>query len=178
MKCELKDYMNPVFVETGTFRGDGIELAKRAGFKRIISIEISETFCKDTKQRFEGDKCISIVQGDSSVVLWSVIKDIKERMTFMLDAHNLLFDKDVPTDRGFEWWPLVKELRVIAKHPRKDHTIIIDDVRFFELHFGTNIAQVKSLLLEINPNYQFYFMDGNFGTMIMENNILIAEVKT
>jgi len=177
MKCELKNYLNPIFIETGTFRGDGVELAKRAGFKKIISIEISENFCKEAKQRFERDKDIFIIQGDSSVVLWPAIKDIKERITFMLDAHNLLFDEKVPTDKGFEWWPLVKELQIIAEHPRKDHTIIIDDVRLFELHFGTNIAQVKSLLLDINPNYQFRFMDNDFGNMIMENNTLVAIEK-
>jgi len=172
---KLENYLNPVFVETGTFQGDGVELARQAGFTKIVSIEISKNLCKKARARFEEYENIHIVKGDSSKVLWSVIKNIKERMTFMLDAHNLLFDLKVPTDKGFEWWPLVKELKIIAKHPRKDHTIIIDDVSFFKLHFNTNIEQAEDLLYKINPKYQFHFADGNFGDGIKTNNILIAE---
>lgn len=177
MENILKNYLSSVFIETGVFEGNGIEEAKQAGFKKIISIEISEKFCREARKRFKDNDNIFIEQGDSSVILWPIIKDIKERITFMLDAHNLLCDTEVPTDKGFEWWPLMKELKIIAKHPRKDHTIIIDDVRLFDIHFETTLKEVKCLILEINPNYRFHFLDVVLDEGLVKNNILIAEIE-
>ena len=38
----FKKYPNPVFVETGSLMGDGIQQALEAGFQKVISIELSE----------------------------------------------------------------------------------------------------------------------------------------
>ena len=37
----LKKYKNSVFLETGTYQGDGIKKALEAGFEKIYSIEIN-----------------------------------------------------------------------------------------------------------------------------------------
>ena len=176
-KNNLKKYLNPVFIETGTFLGDGVCMAKDSGFGRIISIEVSKLLCEKASLRFKEEN-ITIVNGDSSKILWSVIKDIKERITFVLDAHNLCYGEDTLKDnKNLEWWPLMKELEIITKHSRRDHTIIVDDVRLFEL-FGTSITWVKNILLKINPIYQFCFIDGITNEkVILKDNILIADVQ-
>lgn len=175
----LKNYPNPVLVETGTYFGDGVEAAKRAGFGKIISIEVSKIICEEVQKRFAKDNNITILCGDSSLILWSVIKDIKERITFILDAHDLGFGEDTRENRnGLECWPLVKELNIIACHPRKDHIIIIDDVSYFEHNFGTSIEEIKLLLHKINPDYQIHFIPGIVdGGAIVPEEVMIVEIK-
>ncbi|MEK0336342.1 MAG: hypothetical protein QQN41_02785, partial [Nitrosopumilus sp.] len=162
-------------IETGTQNGDGIERAKSLGFNKILSIEVSKILCDEVRQRFWNDNNITIICGDSTVILWPTIKSIKERMTFILDAHGPCPSGDVQID--YESCPLTKELQIIMNHSHKDHTIIIDDVRLFESSFDTTIEEVKALLFKINPNYQFCFAEGLAGDdIILINDILIAEV--
>lgn len=174
----LKNYLNPILVETGTYLGDGIEAAKNAGFNKILSIEVSKMMCEKARERFEGDNSITVIYGDSVVALWPAIENIEERMTFVLDSHNLDWAKDTKNNKHmFEEWPLVKEIQIIAKHPRKDHTVIIDDVRLFGL-FNTTVKKVRLMLLEINPDYRIYFIKGvvEYGK-VKSNEIMIAEIK-
>ena len=177
-KEKLKNYLNPILVETGTYIGDGVQVAKDAGFERIFSIEASKILCAKSSQRFQSDITISIIYGDSSKVLWSVIKNIEEKITFVLDAHNLCYGEDTKeNNKGLEWWPLKKELEIITKHSRKDHTIIIDDVKLFENPFKTSMTEIMTLLYKINPNYQYHLIEGIFNGKVIDDSILIAEVK-
>jgi len=173
----LKNYLNPILVETGTYLGNGVEIAKRVGFNKILSIEVSKMIWERTQERFIKDDSITIIHGDSVKVLWSVIENIKERMTFVLDAHSLEYSKDIDINKAeLEEWPLVKELQIITQHPRKDHTIIIDDVRLFKL-FNTNIEEIESLLFEINSDYRIHFISGLLESGIIKaEDIMIAEV--
>lgn len=173
-KDVLKNYLNPILIETGTRSGNDVELARSSGFNKILSIEVSKVLCEEVRQRFQNNNNITIICGDSTVVLWPTIKSIEERITFILDAHGPCPEDDIQTNHKF--WPLTKELQIIANHPRKDHTIIIDDVRLFESSFGTTVEEVKTLLLKINSNYQFCFVEGLAGDNILIDDILIAEV--
>jgi len=38
----FEKYPNPVFIETGTYHGEGIQYALQAGFKNVRSVELSE----------------------------------------------------------------------------------------------------------------------------------------
>jgi len=48
-------YPNDYFVETGSFKGKGIEKALKAGFKEIYSIELSQVYYKYCKEKFKKD---------------------------------------------------------------------------------------------------------------------------
>ena len=49
----LKSYPNEVFVETGSHRGDTIQRAINAGFSKIYSMDISETYIQFCRLRFK-----------------------------------------------------------------------------------------------------------------------------
>ena len=178
LKNTLNGYSNPVLIETGTYLGEGIQAAIEAScFDLIISIEISEKLCLKAREKFHLNTEVAVILGDSYAVLWNTIKDINNRITFVLDAHSFEYGGIVGTDQiGLEQWPLVKELEIIARHPRKDHTIIIDDVRLFKI-FGTNGGKICKLLKEINPNYHIHYLRGLVdGFVIKRNQVLVAEV--
>ena len=39
-KAQLAHFPNPVFVETGTYRGEAIRFAREIGFQQIYSVDI------------------------------------------------------------------------------------------------------------------------------------------
>lgn len=177
IKNTLTKYVAPVFIETGTWLGEGVLAAKEAGFKRIISIEISGKVYKNARKKFVDDNNIEIILGDSSIVLSNIIKNVEEKITFVLDAHGFEYGNIVGQGReGLEQWPLIKELQIIAQHPRNDHTIIIDDIRLLKL-FNTSITEVVNILNKINENYCISLIDG-----LLEDNkieafdVLVAEI--
>lgn len=70
--------------------------------------------------------------------------------------------------------PVLQELEQIKKHPIKNHTILIDDVRLFgtiEFDYVT-LDQIIDKVLEINPNYNISFVPG-----YVQNDILVAQIK-
>lgn len=116
----LLPYLNPVFVETGTWKGGGIACALEVGFPSIYSIELDEGLAKRAQDKY--DQC-HIVCGDSALVLYDLIKDIQNPITFFLDSH-----KQCPNQS--EESPLAEELEQISRHSwHEHHTILIDDIR-------------------------------------------------
>jgi hypothetical protein len=163
--------LNDVFIETGSFMGDGIQQAIDAGFKKIISIELSEKYYNISKDRFSDNPNVTIVKGDSYKVLPEIVKGINERITFWLDGHHSCGD----TALGDFWAPLMQELEAIKGHSRKDHTILIDDMRCWQepnpVH-GFFIDDIHKKLHEINSNYTIEFLDG-----VESMDILVAKIK-
>ena len=62
------------FIETGSFLGDGIQLAINSGFEKIYSIELGEHLYQHCKQRFANDPQVHLVLGDSSVKLKEILR--------------------------------------------------------------------------------------------------------
>src|SRR5687768_15667220 len=58
----------PVFVETGTYKGDMIHAMEKK-FEKLFSIELDETLHKEAVNRFRENKKIEILQGDSGMML-------------------------------------------------------------------------------------------------------------
>jgi hypothetical protein len=161
-------YPNGIFIETGSFMGDGIQQALNAGFSKIISIELSDKYFEISKNRFSNNPNVEIVKGDSFKVLPDVLKDIDEPVTFWLDGHHSCGD----TALGDHWAPLMQELDVIKEHKIKTHTILIDDMRCWELPnpvHGFYKDDIFKKLSELNPDYQLTYEDG-----LQENDILVA----
>lgn len=166
----FRKYLNDVFVETGSFLGDGIQQALEAGFKNVISIELADKYFQHCQSRFENDQRVKIVKGDSGIVLLDVIRFINQPITFWLDGHHSCGD----TALGKYWSPLLVELEQIGLHHVKNHTILIDDMRcwkaeFDKIKFGE--VEIKKALLEINPKYAFRYEDG-----YEPNDILVAQL--
>jgi hypothetical protein len=163
-------YPNKVFIETGSYVGDGIKQALNAGFMKVFSIELSGEYYRRCKKRFKIDPRVSIIHGDSYKVLPDLLKKINTRITFWLDGHYSCGN----TALGDYYAPLMQELQSIKDHHIKEHTILIDDMRCWkELNHvhGFCTDDIISKLLEINPNYKLEYLDG-----AIEKDILVASI--
>jgi hypothetical protein len=163
-------YPNTYFLETGTYFGDGVQMALAAGFSRVYSIELSPHYHELAKTRFKNEKNVDLALGDSAKILGNIINKIHEPITFWLDGHCSMGD----TAKGETMTPLMLELESIKQHPVKTHTIMIDDIR----QFGTcyfdylTLDQVLNKIMSINPNYKIAFEDG-----FVKNDVLVAYIK-
>lgn len=169
----FKRYISNYFIETGCYVGDGIQLALEAGFKNIISIEIDNYYYNISNLRFSKNKNINIIKGDSEEILFDVIKEIKEPITFWLDGH--WFGEGTSYSNSGKTSPLLEELDQIKKHEIKNHIILIDDMRCWvkenkKIDFGKE--DIINKILEINNNYNISYEDG-----IEENDILVAKIS-
>ena len=173
----LAEYPNRYFVETGSYRGDAIQLALEAGFTDIRSIDIDPENTKFCKYRFDLipriDQVmhpIKLYTGDSAFQLWDMIKDIPEPITFWLDSHSQLFEDEPVLGEDF---PLLWELLQITKHPVKTHAILIDDILMMTHPDVTGWCRkdIEDKLLLINPAYKFQYVANP-----VKNNLLIATV--
>lgn len=169
----LKDYPNRYFLETGNYRGDGLQLAIEAGFQRIIGIELFQEWIDFCKNRFNiaaHPNLIKLIHGDSALCLWEVIKHIPEPITFFLDSHSQLFEDEPEMENPF---PLLKELEQIAAHPVKTSTIIIDDYLYLTHGKVTGWVngEIEKALLKINPDYKIEYVANP-----VKQNLLIATV--
>jgi glycosyltransferase involved in cell wall biosynthesis len=116
-----------VFIETGTFRGDTIALVKPY-FSKIFSIESSERYYRTAASRFQDDSSITVLRGDSRIVLADLVKQMSDAsILFWLDAH---WCEDENTIGRSSQCPLLGELRSIH-HLNEDSIILIDDARLF-----------------------------------------------
>jgi hypothetical protein len=173
MHGSFKKYMNPVFIETGSYVGDGIRNAMNAGFKRIFSIELSQHYFDVCYSTFKRERNVYLFKGDSTHVLPLLLRIINEPITFWLDAHLC---GDV-TACGVEAVPLMLELQAIKEHEIKTHTILIDDMRLLRNHDAEwnylqyGIKELEEMIMSINPKYKIEYVQG-----LVAQDILVARV--
>ncbi len=154
----IRSYVyNDIFIETGTYHGDGIMLALQVGFKEIHSIEYSSLLYGKACIKFRPHNDVKLYLANSSRILPGILQDIQEPVTFWLDAHDNQYNS-----------PLLDELDVIAQHAVKEHTILIDDVDDF-IEYGWTVDIVEKKILAINPDYKFKIVQA-------KRQILIAEI--
>ena len=163
----FRRYPNRVFVETGTYLGDGIQDALDAGFTQVHSIELSPQLHADAQRRFAGDPRVHLHLGDSGAALGPLIATLSGPITFWLDGHY----SEGNTARGDQNTPLERELAAIAAHPHHDHSLLIDDVRCFGTeHFdGLALDTALDAVRRINPDYVIGYEDGH-----VPNDVLTA----
>ena len=128
VKLLTKELPLDIFIETGTFYGDAIELV-RPYFTEIISIELSEKLSKLAAARFKGDLSIRILHGESGRVLRELHQEIRAdaSILYWLDAHwcNEENASGIPSQS-----PLIDELKAIQRlNPQS--VILIDDARYY-----------------------------------------------
>jgi hypothetical protein len=143
-----------VFVETGTYLGDTTNSLSRY-FNKIYTFEISEDLVSMAKKRFENQKHIEIVHGDSGVELENILPKINEKTIFWLDGHyseGFLYSKRNNLDT-----PIIKEIETIFKSNIKDldNIILIDDAFEFDGTRGyPTIKELESLVNTYNDRYK------------------------
>jgi len=131
------------FVETGTYKGYGIDAAKDVGFERYYSAEYLKSLYEECLEKFKDDDNIFLYNGSSEKCLEQILKDIDKKSLFWLDAHD-----SFGTGGGI---PTYEELKVLKEHPIKNHTLLIDDI---PLYFNDGV-ELKERILQINSNYKF-----------------------
>ena len=141
-------YSIRTFVETGTYLGDMVA-ATRGKFDKIVSIELDVTLWKTAKEKFASYEHISILQGDSSTILPSVVASISEPCLFWLDAHY----SGGTTARGETETPIMKELHTVLDREGAGDVILVDDARLFvgKDDYPT-VEQVRNLVAETRPD--------------------------
>lgn len=151
-------HFNPVLVETGTWHGDGVQAALEAGFGHVYSIELSYELFARACDRFADNPRVTLLHGQSDERLPEVLNQLDGPATFWLDAHYSSGD----TAHGTTFCPILDELDLIAHHPVKTHTLLIDDLRLFgpDGEFGVAIEQVVDGVRAINYGYRVTF-DGD-----------------
>ena len=154
-------YSNRIFIETGSYEGNGIQQALDEGFELIYSIEILLKWYLYCMNRFKDNPNVHLILGDSGEKLAALLNIIDEPVTFWLDGHD-----------GAESTPILKELKIIRNHPVKTHTIIIDDLRDWKIPVnGVNPDMLREAVMKINPNYVITIEDGH-----KKNDIMVARI--
>ncbi len=143
---DYKKYL--CFIETGTLNGD-TTFALEPFFNKIYTIEFSEKYYNETKNKYNGEK-INFILGDSSVVFLDLLPKITDKCIFFLDGHWSSGD----TGRSEKDCPLEEEITCINDLYQNDAIIIIDDFRLFGLSKETGLNEDwskinKEKLLEI-----------------------------
>jgi hypothetical protein len=142
------------FVETGTLFGEMVAAMTR-NFDRIISIELDPTLASQARRRFKRYGNVTILQGDSGVMLPGVLRDIAEPCLLWLDGH---YSGGV-TARGNLETPVLAEITHVLGTP-VEHVLLVDDARLFT---GVNdyptLKGVRSLQERLRPGWRFEVRD-------------------
>ena len=176
----LKYVTNKPFVETGTYQGDTLKIVLNSpgGYsKKIISLELSDTFYNNCKKTFEHNSNVVLFKANSKYDLFNIISLIDSPITFWLDSHwsgvvNVGCD-------NITICPIIEELQQIKKHPIKTHTIMIDDIRLMNntsniyQGFPISLNDIIKNIYEINPNYRIKYYDDD----ICSNDVLVAYIE-
>ena len=137
------------FIETGTYNGD-TTFALEPFFDKIHTIEFSQKYYTNTKNRYSGNK-INFILWDSSIVFENLLPTITDKCIFFLDGHWSGGD----TGHSAKDCPLTEEITLINNLFQNDAIIIIDDFRLFGLNkttgkLGEDWSQInKETLLNI-----------------------------
>lgn len=168
----FKKFRNEIFVETGSFIGNGLNCALQAGFDKCYTIEIHPHIFEKVQKRFQAEISqgkIHSYLGNSETILPKIIKQLDKPATFWLDAH-------ISSQYGAKLaknCPIIEELAAIDQNPIKTHTLLIDDLNCFgrSAHDKITLEQVKEYIQKINKNYKFDFLDA-----ARPQNILVAYI--
>lgn len=152
-----------VFIETGTYHGDTVEVVKRL-YANVISIEVDDALYRKACSRFSADANVHIVHGDCASELPAILAGLQEPAVFWLDGHY----SGGETGKGEIEDPILISLGQIASHPVKAHVIFIDDARTFDGREGRpDISDVFNWIKKINSRY----------IIRVQNDIIVASVS-
>ena len=152
-----------LFVETGTFRGDTLALA-RPFFQRCLSVELSSELHRQAQARFAGVEGVEVLCGPSPELLRARQAGHQAIPTlFWLDAHWCVAEH---TSGEESQSPLLGELRALGGLHR-DSVVLIDDARLYQCpppqpHRFADWPEWHDLvrtLLELSPGHRLAVFD-------------------
>lgn len=173
----LREFAGPVFIETGSHRGDGIAQALQAGYESIYSCDVSPFAYGWCCHRFRRRRSrVNLFLMDSREFLRYVRSWLTTSATFWLDAHWCGGDGEMDgKDQALaaQGRPLLDELDLLVGAHVTTHTLLIDDVRMMgqDDHFPTQ-AEVLDRVYAINSDYRVDYLDGRDHP----SDILVARV--
>lgn len=154
-----------VFVETGTFRGDTVELVKDL-FGEIHTVELSPEYYEAARARFAEWRHVDLVHGDSAAVLAEWAPRLHERsVLYFLDAHWCVADA---TAGEASQCPLLAEIGAVGQL-NQESLIVIDDARLFlapppephEISHWPSLNGVIEALRAVSAEHQVMVLNDN-----------------
>lgn len=147
----------PIFVETGTYMGEGVAVALFAGYNSVYSAEIDRVrYALAKRRREERGSDERLFCTPSVEMLEAVIPVLVAPVFFWLDAHDI--------DGRGEIGPLREEIRVIGWMTMVEHVIAVDDVSLLPSMYGGGEEELREQILAV----------GSYG-IEREGDILLAE---
>ena len=134
---QFDTYQPQVFIETGTWKGDGLlSIIQRFNLAEYHSIELSPLHFSAARDRFAEYPNVFIHQGHTLDILPELLKRLSSytSILFWLDAHLPEITDEAFGDRSQEVaFPLEKELQIIKEtRPTQADVIVADDLRIYE----------------------------------------------
>jgi hypothetical protein len=116
-----------VFVETGTFKGESLQVARRF-FSECHTVELSPEYHAAAVKRFAGQPGVQVHLGESPAYLRSHAEQFAAQpVLFWLDAHWCVAENTAGENSQS---PLLGELAAVGKlHPQS--VVMIDDARLY-----------------------------------------------
>ena len=115
------------FIETGTNSGDSVEFARHI-FPAVYSVELHPGRYELCSKRFAGMDNVHLFQGDSEVLLSTLLKKIpNKRILFWLDAHAGGEEPEL-VGVGKHNFSGLFELAEILRNPPTNSVIMVDDM--------------------------------------------------
>ena len=124
----LQCYGLKQFIETGTHLGDTLSYIAQNKTVEAISIELNEAYYRAAVERFKNYRNITVLQGDSGVVLPRLVRELTQPALFWLDGHY----SGGSTSQGEMDTPVSAELESILASPIRGHVVLVDDARCFD----------------------------------------------
>jgi hypothetical protein len=154
----LNKHINPVFVETGTYHCEAVEMALKLGFKTIHTIEWDPDMARAAKTRYAANPKVYTYQGDSADQLIPIVKGLTQPTTFWLDAHPLV----TPMPLFTPCFPLLREILVLKRFlPNIACTLLMDDMRTFSRE---ELAMLVFAMKQLWPTAQHSFYSDHLAT--------------
>ena len=156
------------FIETGSYLGDGIQLAIDSGFDNIYSIELSDEYYNHCSIRFSGNDKVKLIKGDSYYELDNLINESNEIFTYWLDGHY----SGGNTGFGILEFPIMNELESILKSGVSGEIIYIDDMRILR-DYSDSINENK--IIELINKYKIDYIISYEKSIHDEKDIIVIE---
>jgi hypothetical protein len=144
-----------VFVESGTFFGDMVA-ALRLDFERLFSIELSPRLARRAERRFGADESVTILHGDSAVLLGPLLRSLAAPAVLWLDGHY----SGWLTARGATDTPVRREIQAALDSGTPQDVILIDDARLFGSDPAyPSVEDLRSLVRAQRPGWALRIED-------------------
>lgn len=180
LKEVVDKHKTNIYFETGLWQvdyegGTSLTKAMTLSFDKLCSVDVNQDYLDRAEKKYHqeiSDNKLKLYKGDSknlSEYLKDLSPNLDDRILFFLDSHG--------GECGATRCPLMEELEAIGQLERKDHIIMIDDIRIIKGCIWSDNrysnsefeGQLKDKILQINSNYKFSYLNG-----YTDDDVLIA----